>query len=318
MERVSLYVHTLLSESERDLRGRIPAGIDAVFSRDLPYEQRQAAFLSARIAYGLIPPAWLADTTRLDWLQLESVGLDGYTAMRHESWVQRVRVSNVKGFFGVPVAETLVAGLLALYRGLDQLLPLQAQADWQGKRVRASLRVLHGSRALILGAGSIGLHARQLLEAFGCRCLVFARHAQGADARSVVELEALLPTVDLVIGCLPDTSSTRDLLDRRRLGLLRSGAVVANGGRGSLIDEVALREMLESGRLSGAVLDVTRTEPLAEDDPLWRCPHLILTQHTSGGSQDEVPGKNRFFLDNLQRYLRGERLMNLVDLSRAE
>lgn len=316
MDTLPIYVEMMLPDSEDDLRARMPAGTRTVFSRDLAPEQRRPRFLEARVAYGMIRPGWLRESDHLKWLQLESAGIDGYAGLGDEAWARQLTVTNVKGFFAVPVAETLVAGVLALYRGIDRLIPLQASGTWQKSEVRAGLRVLHGARAVILGAGSIGLHARRLLQGFGCSTTMYARTAPEADVRTLEALDALLPGMDLVLGCLPDTPDTRDLLDHRRLALLKPTAVLANGGRGTLLDEAALLDMLLAGKLAGAVLDVTRMEPLPPDDPLWTCPNLILTQHTSGGSAEEVPGKNRFFLDNLRRYLRGAPLLNVVDLTR--
>ncbi|MGQ0619428.1 MAG: D-2-hydroxyacid dehydrogenase [Panacagrimonas sp.] len=316
MDDTTIYVEMILPESEEDLRTRIPRATRAIFSRDLAPGERKQQFLRAKVAYGMIQPDWLRESRNLEWLQLESAGIDGYAGLGRELWTGRIAVTNMKGFFAVPVAETLVAGVLALYRGIDRLIPLQAQRVWKRNEMRAGLRVLHGAHALILGAGSIGLHTRRLLQGFGCITTVYARKAAEAQVRTREALDECLPGMDLVLGCLPDTPGTRDLFDRCRLGLLKPTAVLANGGRGSLIDEVALVEMLQAARLGGAVLDVTRREPLPADDPLWQCPNTLLTQHSSGGSADEVPGKNTFFLDNLGCYLRGAPLANVVDLSR--
>lgn len=316
MDKLTIYVEMMLPESEADLAARIPPGTHAIFSRDLAPEERKPRFLEARAAYGMIRPDWLRESRNLEWLQLESAGIDGYAGLAQEAWTGRVTVTNMKGFFAVPVAETLVAGVLTLYRGIDRLIALQARRVWKRNEVRAGLRVLQGADALILGAGSIGLHTRRLLQGFGCATRVYARTAPEADLRTPAQLDECLPRMDLVIGCLPDTLATQDLFNRQRLTLLKPSAILANGGRGSLIDETALVEMLQAGRLGGAVLDVTRNEPLPADDPLWDCPRVLLTQHSSGGSADEVPGKNGFFLDNLGRYLRGESLVNVVDLSK--
>jgi len=90
-----------------------------------------------------------------------------------------------------------------------------------------------------------------------------------------------------------------------------------NVGRGSLVDEKALIEVLQNGKLGGAVLDVTANEPLPTDSLLWTCPNTILTQHTSSGYDNELVDKTQFFLNNLKRYRAGESVWNIVDFDRG-
>src|SRR5581483_11993214 len=119
------------------------------------------------------------------------------------------------------------------------------------------LRTLPGATVIILGAGTIGTHVRQVLTAFGATCLTFARSAPGAEIRTPAELDRRLPEADVVIGCLPETPQTVRFLSAERIARLKPTAIVANGGRGSLIDEAALLAALQAGHLGGAVLDVT-------------------------------------------------------------
>jgi phosphoglycerate dehydrogenase-like enzyme len=131
------------------------------------------------------------------------------------------------------------------------------------------------------------------------------------------ELDRALPEADIVVGCLPDTPDTRGLLDRRRLGLLPAHAVLVNVGRGSLVDEAALTEALLQGRVGGAVLDVTREEPIPPSHPLWSCPRTLLLQHTGGGYGEELLDKARLFLTNLAAFESGAPLRNVANLARG-
>ncbi|MEV8317813.1 D-2-hydroxyacid dehydrogenase [Streptomyces sp. NPDC059900] len=258
---------------------------------------------------------WLENAPNLRWLQLASVGVDRYADLDWPVLGRRLAVTNLGGLFADPVAETCLAGILALYRGVDVLAGLRAAESWSKPDVRPGLRLLGGANVLILGRGSIALRLAELLVPFGCTVAHFAR--RDGDIRTPPELDAALSGFDIVVGLLPGTEETADLFDRRRIGQLRPGAVFVNAGRGTLADEDALVAALASGRLSGAVLDVTREEPLPAGHPLWSCPNVILTQHTAGGSRDETERIIDLFADNWRRLTGGEPLRNTVRWSRG-
>ncbi|MFC7584974.1 D-2-hydroxyacid dehydrogenase [Nonomuraea antimicrobica] len=269
------------------------------------------AFAAAEIALGNCPPDWIDASTTLRWLQLASTGLDGYG---HLARRPEVRCTNLPGTFANPVAQTCLAGILAHYRGLDRLAAWQRSALWNRDALRPQLRTLTGQRALILGTGSIGRRLAELLTPFGCEVMTVGRHSGDI---TINDLDRVLPDADIVCAVLPGTDQTRHLLDRRRLSLMKTGALLLNAGRGSLIDEDALIDALRAGRLGGAVLDVTAQEPLPPDNPLWKCPNLLLTQHTAGGSADENRTTITVFADNLRRYRTGTPLRGLVDWQRG-
>ena len=308
-----------LRQSEHEVRARAPNDCVVVCACEIADEdQTKKAFLNADIVFGNPPPAWLNDARRLKWLQLESVGFDSYLRYAREPWSRQITVTNLRGLFGPPVAETLLSGVLALYRRLPELIDFQKQSAWKHEVVRSNLRTVNGCHAIILGAGSIGRHLRQLLNGFGASTKLFARNAPQAELHTLRDLDTALPHADLIFGCLPDSSATRGLLNSQRFGLMKRGAILANGGRGSLVDENALIAALERGALAGAVLDVTAVEPLPPAHRLWHCPNVILTQHTGGGFMGESARKTDFFLSNLQRYRDGDPLLNVVDFISAK
>ena len=175
--------------------------------------------------------------------------------------------------------------------------------------MRPKLKTLLGAEILSYGYGSINRRVAELLAPFGGRLTAITRDE---DA-----LEAALESADAVMAAVPDTPKTRSVFDRRRLGSLKPGALFVNFGRGSLVDEAALAGELEACRLGGAVIDVTREDPLPADHRFWRCPNLVLTQHTGGGTHDEIDRKITRLLENIERYRGGEPLIGVVDLSRG-
>ena len=285
----------------------------AHYADDLrPRPEDLAALEKAEIIYGNVPPAELRRCRRLRWMQLESVGFEGYSATLPAGAV----LTNLKGMFEWPAAETALAGILALGRGLPRLIPAQSRRQWVEAEVRAESWMLHGRRAVVLGAGSIGRRVAQLLRAFECDVQLFARSSPEASLRTLADLLARVATSDLLICCLPLTPSTAGLVSRQLLETLPPGGIFVSLGRGAVVDEAALIDLLRAGRLGGAVIDVTRAEPLSPADPLWDCPHALLTQHTGGGYREELADKARFFLKNLERFRLGQPVANLVDLAR--
>ena len=272
-------------------------------------------FRESDVCFGNVPADWLPQASRLRWLQLESVGFEYYQHV--QNLPPGLVTTNLKGLFDTPAAETAMAGLLALYRGVDELVPAQVERRWVSLDVRPRMQLLHGRRVVILGHGSIGRKLRQLLEAFACRVQSFARTTVGAELRTAPELDSALPDADIVACCLPNTPATRGLFDRRRLALLAPGAVFVNIGRGLVVDEPALVETLQQRRIGGAVLDVTYEEPVPPDHPLWSCPRTLLLQHTGGGYDGELPAKARAFVANFARFQAGTSLHHVVNFAQG-
>lgn len=271
------------------------------------------SFADCEVAFGTIPASWIPRLPALRWLQLESVGFEYYR--EHASLIAErgITVTNLRGQFAQPAAETALAGILTLTRGFDLLASAQHDRNWRGLEIRPGTTLLARSTAVVLGTGSIGRHVRLLLESFGTQVMSYARSSPMAELRSVEALDAALADADLIVGCLPSTPETRQLFDRERLSHLSPSCILVNVGRGDLIDEAALIDALEAGELAGCVLDVTLREPLDQEDPLWTTPRTILTQHTGGGHRDELTDKARFFLSNLSRFRADQPLEGVVD-----
>lgn len=269
------------------------------------------AFIASEVVFGNPPAQWLSGDRLPAWIQLESVGFGEYLGVGLAARTPFPRVTNLAGFFAEPVAQSILAGLLAHYRGLDCLQALQHTGTWVGEGLRPQLRLLTNANVVMIGKGHINSRVAELLSPFGCRVTRFGRDFIRAD------LDSALRKADIVICCAPHTPESRGLFDSTRFALLKPQALFLNFGRGSLIDEDALADALAGRRLSGAVIDVTQDEPLPPGHHFWTTPHLTLTQHTAGGFGDEVDGKIDLFLANLARYRGNEPLRNLIDFTRG-
>lgn len=307
-----LFVFTPLQEASRQLlKNGLPADFELVFRADVSEDEQRSALNRADFILGNPPAAWLeAGLPNLKWWQLDSAGFDAYRGV-----TVSCPVTNMGDFFAWPCAETIVGGVLALYRKLNELAVLQSQSRWVGAALRPSMQLMRGKKVVILGAGTIGQVTRQLLTAFECPIQTLARTNPEAELHSVEELKAVLPQTDVVISTLP--GSAQGFFTAELIAAMQPGSVFANVGRGSTVDEPALIEALQNGHLGGAVLDVTATEPLPADSPLWTLPNVILTQHTGGGQAGEESGKVELFLQNLTRLQQGEPPLNRVELAQG-
>jgi phosphoglycerate dehydrogenase-like enzyme len=273
------------------------------------------AFLEAEVVLGGFPLEMLGSASRLRWIQLLAVGIDAYRSANWPAVGGQVICTNLRGVFAEPMAQSVLAGVLAFNRGIVAMVRLQDKGDWQKDYLHSQMRVLRHAHVLLLGGGSVGTRLREIFTLFGCTCSVYARTS--GDVRTLAELDAALPKADIVCAALPETPATRGLLDARRIALMKPDALFANVGRGSLLDEQALVRALESNRLRGAVIDVTQREPLSPDHPLWKCPRILLSQHSAAGSHDELSAAINFFGENLTRYRAGVPLVNAINWNKG-
>lgn len=311
---MKIYCAIKLGENEKVYLKRIVDPERIQFRDELKKEDRHSAFMNADICFGNVRPEWLEETTKLKWIQLQSVGFGVYQNLRPKV---EFKMTHLKNFFGVPVAETALAGILTLYRGTDQCVRDQEKRQWQGIKMRPGLRLVSGKKVMIVGGGSIGQHLKKCLEGFGAETTIYGRRPVNSDIQSPEALDKRLSQMDIIVSSLPGTSETIHFFDRRRLELFKKDALFVNVGRGSAVEEEVLIERLNNRDLWGAVLDVTREEPLPEDHPLYECPNTLLTQHTAGGYQDEILDIVKVFVGNLDRFEKGQELEHLVNLGRG-
>jgi glyoxylate/hydroxypyruvate reductase len=304
---VKIFVYTDLSF---ELRSKLTAdlkGHEVVFKSSVSAEA-PADFNTAEILFGNPPKSWFDTPQNLKFWQLDSAGFDQYSSIK-----ANFPVANMGDFFSAKCAETMVGGLLAFYRNIHELVRLQVQTKWVGKPLRYEMDMLSGKKVIILGSGTIARCIKKMLSGFDCTVLLTARKDAIAQIHSREELFTQLATCALVINTLPGKANR--YADVNFFNAMVEGSVYASVGRGNTTDEASLIHSLETGKLAGAVLDVTEQEPLPVDNPLWTMTNVILTQHTGGGYKFEDEGKLDMFVKNLNHFLNGEAIENVVNLS---
>jgi phosphoglycerate dehydrogenase-like enzyme len=295
----------LPDEPERHHVGELPANVEVVLlprqPGPLPDLSRVELLVPADSARQLVL-AELGAMARLRVIQTLSAGVD---------WLRGrvpagVVVCSARGVYDGPMAEWVVGAVLAMQRGLIRARDAQRATDWDPFEPDE----LAGLRVVILGFGSIGSSVAERLRPFGVDVVGVAR-TRREGVLGLEDLDGALPAADILIDLLPLSVETAGLLDARRLGLLRPGALLVNAGRGAIVDTAALVDALRSGRLRAA-LDVTEPEPLPPEHPLWRLPGVLISPHVAGDSRRSLARAYALAGDQVRRFAAGERLENLV------
>jgi D-3-phosphoglycerate dehydrogenase / 2-oxoglutarate reductase len=282
-----------------------------------PAELRAVTAGAAFFIGGVTPiPAALIDATpSLRLIHKWGIGVDKIDLAAARA--RGVPVAITAGANAVPVAEFTLLLMLAVLRRLGHREAQLRAGEWWRARgeTRAHARQLAGKVVGLIGMGAIGRQVTKRLRAFDADVRYFdVRRLTVEDERAIgvrfAELDPLLAEADVVSLHVPLLESTRHLLSRARIARLKPGAIVINTARGEVVDEEALAEALEEGRLAGAGIDVFSTEPLPATHPLMRVtsPGLVLTPHLAGSAYDNVAHVARHVFGNIGRVLRGEPL----------
>jgi phosphoglycerate dehydrogenase-like enzyme len=247
-------------------------------------------------------------TPSIKWVQLPTAGIDKYrealAAHPDKLW------TSAKGAYAEPVAEHALMLTLGVARLIKQRARATAWAEMDGISI-------FDTRAVVVGAGGVGLEIVRLLKAFRVHVDVVRRSADpapGADRTfSAEHLDELLPQADLVIMAAALTGDTHHLIGERQLASMKKDAILVNIARGPVVDSDALARTLAEGHLYGAGLDVTEPEPLTEGHPLWDEPRCLITPHTADTMAMIRPLLGQRFAANLKHWRAGEDLDGIVN-----
>jgi phosphoglycerate dehydrogenase-like enzyme len=299
-----------LQAAATDVEFVVAAGADAA---------RLAAGVDAVI--GLCTPEILAAGKSIQWIQLVTAGVEDCVAL---STVRErdILVTNMQRIGGPIIAEHVMAMTLAFTRGLDIYLTAQPQGEWRRITPPGRMAVVAGKTMLVVGLGGIGSEVARRAHALGMKVIATRASARAApDYVSYVgrpdELSKLAGTADFVVNTAPLTRETTGIFDAAFFARMKPTAYFINVARGGSVVTPALVEALKSGAIAGAALDVTDPEPLPKEHPLWRMPNVIITPHVANDSDLGFGAQIEVVKENLRRYMAGERLLSVVDVSRG-
>ncbi len=255
---------------------------------------------------------------KVRWIQATSAGIGQFVRKyRYDTRMPNTTFTTASGVHAQPLAEFCALAMLAFSRNLPRILEDQRERRWE----RYAASDLEGKTVGIIGVGKIGRRVAQFAGAMGMRVLGVKRHTDGVDPASLhldalygpQQMDDVLQQSAYVVLITPHTDETEALIGAKELALLPAGAVLINIGRGACVDEPALIAALQHGHLGGAALDVFATEPLPAESPLWAMPNVLVSPHSASTSDRENERIVDLFCANLQRYLAGEPLQNVLN-----
>ena len=266
----------------------------------------------------------LKEMPRLKWCHSVSAGV-GHFLKSGVFDRGDVLLSNSSGAYGLAISEHIIMVTLLLMRRMPEYFKVIEERGWTRD---LKIRSIKGSVIAIAGTGNLGQNAAKRFRALGAgKVIGFSRSGKDRDFFDKVfrmdDFESVLSSVaeddqiDVLVLCVPGTSESDGLLSAERIALLPEKAFVINVGRGTVVDQEALIEALNEGRIAGAALDVMYPEPLPSDHPLWTAKNCIITPHISGdmGLPETIDITVDIFCENLRRYTEGRELTNLIDIN---
>ncbi len=279
---------------------------------DLDAAQEALADADAVALWGWVDPRPILQAApKLRWLHSLSAGIENL--LPSEVKDSDIILTNSAGIHDIPVAERILAMMLALAHRLPEAVHHQSRHEWK----RLPMQSLEGKTVLIAGFGGIGRETAKRTRAFGMKVVALKRHiTTEPDADLVITQEDLheqLALADFVICALPGTPSTDAYFRAAEFAAMKDTAFFINVARGSLVAEDDLIKALENHDIAGAGLDVFTREPLAEDSPLWDLPNALITAHSGAFTADFFDKILHLTIENYQRFCQGEELLHVID-----
>ncbi len=282
----------------------------------------EVADMDIFVGFSLRPEQFVR-ARKLKWIHSTAAGVS--QLMYPELRASRVIVTNISGVHAIPLAEHILGTLVALARNLPAAVRYQQERRWAQQEIWDSPlrpRELAGQVLLVVGFGAIGREVARRIRPLGMKIWAVTRSGK-ADTKladrvlPASRLDDALRGADFVVLAAPETPETRHLIGARQLVTMKPTAFLLNVARGSLVDEAALTAALERHAIAGAALDVTQHEPLPPESPLWGLDNVFITPHISAVSEHLWERQTALLLENLERWFRGRKLLNRVDLKRG-
>jgi phosphoglycerate dehydrogenase-like enzyme len=313
-------VRTALGSRWEVVQVRAPAASDGDGGSGSPESVSAAGGAEIYLGYGVPAGVVQAGRGTLRWAHSGTAGVGA--SLPHVKGTGIV-LTNSAAVHAEPMADWVIAAVGYFARGLDAMVAAQRAGRWAQDdftEVRTPVVELRDLRMGVLGLGGIGSAVARRALALGMS-VAGARRRPGRGGPPGVrwvggldDLPRLAAESDCLVIAAPHTPATAGAVDRRVLERLPPQALVVNVSRGSLLDEAALLELLDAGRLRGAALDVFAAEPLPPDHPFWRHPRVLVSPHVSAVSARYWERETALIVDNIRRYLAGAPLTNVVDL----
>lgn len=303
------------AESYARLIGERFPQVRAIVAPDPDRVQQYIGEADALLAFRF-PVEVFDQASKLRWFQCTGAGVDSIFPIRDR--IGHIVVTNARGIHGDIIADFVMAGATMLHWNFRSFLREQAERKWNPRFVAPLADKTLG----VVGLGSIGATIAQRAKSAGMTVVGSKREisvsVEGVDRLFASnELDELLPLCDFVVLALPATAETVGIIGAAEIARMRRDAFLINIARGNVVVEAELIKALREGAIAGAMLDVFEREPLPQNSPLWDMPNVIVTPHVAGSPANYTERVFSIFAENIERFLKGELLKNIVDLERG-
>ncbi|MCU1337723.1 MAG: 2-hydroxyacid dehydrogenase [Bryobacterales bacterium] len=299
------------------LLGNLGSDVNVIVSND-PAKVRESAPQADVIVNGTSNPPLLSaaipPARRARWMHSLWTGVDN--VLCPEVLASSLPLTNGRGVFRRPLAEWTIGAMLYFAYGMRRMIRQQEAGVWEA----FTTEEIQGKTLGIVGYGGIGSTAAELARPFEMRIVALRRRPEMFQQNGLVDrsfappqINELMATSDYVLLAAPLTEETRGMIGAPQIAAMKPTGVLINVGRGAVVDEPALVQALESGKIRGAALDVFAVEPLPAGHPFYRLENVLLSPHTADHVQDFIHLAVECFLENLRRFQANEPLLNLVD-----
>lgn len=259
------------------------------------------------------PRGVLVESRNVRWIAVGGSGTDHLAPWDSA----RITVTNSAGVAADMMAQYAIGAMLHFALDVPGLEYDRRARRWLQRKVAP----LDGKTLLVIGLGQTGRAIARRAKSFALNVLGIRANPRPTpfvdEVGNIGDLHALLPRADIVAVCVPLVDSTRGVIDERAFQAMKPGAILIDVSRGGVVQQAALIHAMEEGRLAGAALDVFETEPLPNDNPLWRFENVLLSPHCSSVYEGWELNSIRMFCDNMERWRQGEPLVNIVDPRRG-
>lgn len=280
-----------------------------------PDKAEKSIVQEAEIILGNVSIDAVRESKNLKWIQLNSAGANQYT--EEGVLLEGTILTNATGAYGLAIAEHMLSMVLSLQKKLNLYIVNQKEHMWKDE---GSVTSIYGSKTLVVGLGDIGGEFAMRMHALGSKVYGIKRNKSEIpeyleNIYQLDKLDEILCEFDIVALSLPETKETKNLFNSHKFQKMKTGAILLNVGRGSTVHTADLCEVLNSGKLGGAGLDVVDIEPLPVESPLWNARNLILTPHVSGGYhlKETLERIRKISIENLKSFYEKKPMKNLVD-----
>jgi phosphoglycerate dehydrogenase-like enzyme len=226
-------------------------------------------------------------------------------------------LTNAKGIYAEPLAEFVICACIYFAKNFPRMLNNQKQAHWE----QFESELICGKTLGIFGYGEIGRSIAKKANALGMDVIAVRKRAElsekDANLKGIIpfeEADSLFKTADFVVSSAPLTADTKHFIDKAKFDLMKSNAILINVGRGPVVKEVDLIDALKDRKIKGAALDVFEVEPLSKESPLWHMDNVLLSPHIADRNDGWLSNSINFFIQNCNKFVKGEELDNVVNL----